>query len=292
MLEPSILASIPSQHRESENHLRRNSPRFSRCGKRSNVTQPTLSIGIAELERVVGALLFIRERRQVRLTKAGSQLLGIARTIEEDFQAAENVIGSITASVYPVNLGLLASLFTHLYSDIVKSGAIEGSLAIFEGSVTDIRKRLNQGKLDLALTLMRPDDPVQTSLALHQDDYMLMLPTTHPLAGRKIIHVNEIANETMIARRSCELLAETSRFFTQRGVRPLFGFKSTNDDRCMAMVKAGIGITTAPASLAREGVSAAKLAEYDYHRTIGLLFSREWLAVSRQHQWHRFEVVI
>ena len=279
MLEPSILASIPSQHRESENHLRRNSPRFSRCGKRSNVTQPTLSIGIAELERVVGALLFIRERRQVRLTKAGSQFLGIARSIEEDFQAAENVIGSITASVYPVNLGLLASLFTHLYSDIVKSGAIEGSLAIFEGSVTDIRKRLNQGKLDLALTLMRPDDPVQTSLALHQDDYMLMLPTTHPLAGRKIIHVNEIANETMIARRSCELLAETSRFFTQRGVRPLFGFKSTNDDRCMAMVKAGIGITTAPASLAREGVSAAKLAEYDYHRTIGLLFSREWLAI-------------
>lgn len=252
---------------------------ISRAARRINVTQPTLSIGIAELERVVGAPLFIRERRQVRLTQAGSQFLGIARTIEEDFQAAESVIGSITASVHPVNLGLLASLSTHLYSDIVQSGAIEGSLAIFEGSDPDIRKRLNQGKLDLALTLLRPDDPAQTSLALHQEDYVLMLPATHPLAGREIIHINEIATETMIARRSCELLAETSRFFTQRGVRPLFSFKSTNDDRCIEMVKAGIGITTAPASLAREGVSTAKLADYDYHRTIGLLFSSEWLAI-------------
>jgi DNA-binding transcriptional LysR family regulator len=83
----------------------------------------------------------------------------------------------------------------------------------------------------------------------------------------------------MIARRSCEWLRETSRFFTQRGVRPLFSFKSTNDDRCIVMVKAGIGITTAPASLARDGIVTAKLADYDYQRTIGLLFSSEWLAI-------------
>ena len=56
-------------------------------------------------------------------------------------------------------------------------------------------------------------------------------------------------------------------------------FKSTNDDRCIEMVKAGIGITTAPASLEREGVLSTKLADYDYHRAIGLLFSSEWLVI-------------
>lgn len=252
---------------------------ISRAARRINVTQPTLSTGIAELERLVGSPLFIRERRQVRLTDAGSQFLGVARTIEDDFQSAEMAIGSITASAQPVNFGLLASLPTRLYSDIVQSSAIAGAAAIFEGSDTDIRKRLGQGKLDLAITLLRPDDLLQTSKALYQEDYLLFLPAAHPMASKEVIHAAEIAAETMIARRSCELLHETSRFFTQRGVRPSFSFKSTNDDRCIEMVRAGIGITTAPASLARHGIVTAKLADYDYQRTIGLLFSSEWLAI-------------
>jgi DNA-binding transcriptional LysR family regulator len=252
---------------------------ISRAARRINVTQPTLSTGIAELERLVGSPLFIRERRQVRLTDAGSQFLGVARTIEDDFQSAEMAIGSITASAQPVNFGLLASLPTQLYSDIVQSSAIAGATAIFEGSDTDIRKRLGQGKLDLAITLLRPDDLLQTSKALYQEDYLLFLPAAHPMASKEVIHPAEIAAETMIARRSCELLRETSRFFTQRGIRPSFSFKSTNDDRCIEMVRAGIGITTAPASLARHGIVTAKLADYDYQRTIGLLFSSEWLAI-------------
>jgi DNA-binding transcriptional LysR family regulator len=67
-----------------------------------------------------------------------------------------------------------------------------------------------------------------------------------PPGGRATLDPAELASDTMIARRSCELLAETSRFFTQRGVRPRFLLRSANDDRCMAMVRAGMGVTTAP----------------------------------------------
>lgn len=41
------------------------------------------------------------------------------------------------------------------------------------------------------------------------------------------------------------------------------------------MVRAGMGVTTAPQSLAREGVKAVVLADYDFRRTIGLLAGRE-----------------
>jgi DNA-binding transcriptional LysR family regulator len=66
-------------------------------------------------------------------------------------------------------------------------------------------------------------------------------------------------------------LAETSRFFTQRGVRPPFFLRSANDDRCMEMVRIGMGITTAPQSLARPGIVAVPLAGYHFRRRIGLI---------------------
>lgn len=258
---------------------------FTRAAKRINVTQPTLSLGIAELERVIGEQLFIREKRQVRLTRAGSAFLSKARIIEQDFQSAENLIGLIEPTIRPLRIAILASLSTQSYYNIAKSYDAPEPLEIFEGSESEIRRRLGQRKIDVAITILKPEDQDQNSLSLFEERYCLLLPNSHPLADKEIIHSREIASETMIARRSCELLQETSRFFTQRGVRPFFSLKSANDDRCIQMVRAGIGITTAPASLARDGVVAVPLADYHYHRTIGLIFSPEWLALNgMEHQ--------
>jgi DNA-binding transcriptional LysR family regulator len=61
---------------------------FTAAARRINVTQPTVG-GIAELERLVGAPLFVRDRRNVRLTEAGNRLLAHARAIEREFRLAE-----------------------------------------------------------------------------------------------------------------------------------------------------------------------------------------------------------
>jgi DNA-binding transcriptional LysR family regulator len=97
----------------------------------------------------------------------------------------------------------------------------------------------------------------------------MMLPASHRLAGRATLDPAELASETMIARRSCELLAETSRFFTQRGVRPRL-LRSANDDRCMAMVRQH-GRDHGAGSLRCEGVVAVPLDGYDFRRRIGLI---------------------
>ena len=82
----------------------------------------------------------------------------------------------------------------------------------------------------------------------------------------------------MIARRSCEVLAETSRFFTERGVRPRFALRSPNDERALAMVRAGLGVTVAPRSLGRRGIAMAALEEFDLVRTVGIAFAPHWAA--------------
>jgi len=52
---------------------------FSRAAQQVNVAQPTLSVGIAKLEKALGVPLFERTNRRVHLTDAGAQLLAHAR---------------------------------------------------------------------------------------------------------------------------------------------------------------------------------------------------------------------
>src|SRR3546814_19230932 len=84
---------------------------ISKAAAQANVTQPTLSVGIGKLERLIGATLFHRTSRRVHLTEAGSRLLPHARRIEEDFNiAVRNAVGGTATSV--VRLGALSTIPT------------------------------------------------------------------------------------------------------------------------------------------------------------------------------------
>jgi DNA-binding transcriptional LysR family regulator len=82
----------------------------------------------------------------------------------------------------------------------------------------------------------------------------------------------ELAAETMIVRRHCEALSPTSRHFVDRGVRPHFTLRSTNDERVMQMVAAGLAITVMPVSYAWPGMAHVALKDFRERRVLGLLY--------------------
>ncbi len=77
----------------------------------------------------------------------------------------------------------------------------------------------------------------------------------------------------MIVRRHCELLSETSRFFTARGIRPFFPARTTSDDKALAYVRAGLGVTIMPDGFREAGVVRASLEDFDVRRDLGLVFA-------------------
>ena len=60
---------------------------FSRAAAQLNVSQPTLSLGIAKLENAVRGRLLVRNGHRVSLTADGARLLAHARPIESEFNA-------------------------------------------------------------------------------------------------------------------------------------------------------------------------------------------------------------
>ncbi|MGF7171729.1 DNA-binding transcriptional LysR family regulator [Sphingobium xanthum] len=248
---------------------------FSRAAALCNVSQPTLSVGVAKLEGQVGAPLFLRSSQRVELTAAGARFLVHARRIESEYNLAERVLAE-AEPVRRLRIGWLLSIPTDcLAAAVAGAGPDEGGMQveIIEGNERDLQGHLARGRIDLAVSLVRPGETRFAEESVVAEGYRLALPAGHRLAGAQSVAAEALAAETMIVRRHCEALAATSRHFTERGVRPFFAMRSTNDERVMAMVAAGLGLTVMPESYRRAGIAWPQLAGFDLQREIGFVFA-------------------
>lgn len=251
---------------------------FTRAAQQIRVTQPALSTGVADLERLVGAPLFIRNRRQIRLTEAGGRFLPIARDLERGFRTADS-FGRAEESDKPVlKLGTIRSVPGEFFQSIAALLARDFALEISENSDSELRAAIHGGRLNAAIAPLRSGERDPHVIALYEEPVVMFVGADHPLAGQGEVAPEQLAPETMIARRSCEFLDATSRFFTRHRVRPRFALRSDSDERCLRMVAAGVGITTAPVSLAIDGIVPIKVSGYEFRRELGLLFDPAWRA--------------
>jgi DNA-binding transcriptional LysR family regulator len=249
---------------------------FTQAALRIRVTQPALSTGIAELERLVGTPLFIRNRRQIRLTESGGRFLPIARDLERGFRAADGFGLDIETGSTEIKLGIIRSVsseFLHAIIAVLRPGF---TIELVENTDSELRSAIGSGRINMALLTLRPGERGAHVMPLYEEPLAMFVAADHPLEGRIEVGPEELAAETMIARRSCEFLDATSRFFTRHGVRPRFALRSDSDERCLRMVAAGIGITTAPVSLAIDGIVPLKVAGYDFRRELGLIVDPAW----------------
>ena len=248
---------------------------FSKAAKQLNVAQPSLSVGIRKLERLLGTPLFNRNSKRVQITDAGSRLAAHARRIENEFNLAEAAVANLKP-VRALRLGVLSTLPIGPVADslrVAKRSANLERLQLVPGNEQELLQRLRRGQLDVALTIVREDSERFAPETLFAEHYALAMPGDHPLADQKVIAPEDLADNTMIVRRHCEALPDTSRHFTEHGVRPFFAYRSTNDDQVLALVQAGLGITVMPASYSLKGVVRPLLAGFNLKRQIGFLYA-------------------
>lgn len=244
---------------------------FSRAAAHCHVSQPTLSIGIAKLERIAAARLLIRNNQRVELTAAGTRLMNHARRIEREFNLAEQMAAAQTSGA-PLRIGILNSIAGDILARAIAMAEITADSVIefLPGNERELLGRLGNGRVDLALTLLREGTDKHERVII-DEGYGIALSAAHPLADREEIAAEEVAFDAMIVRRHCEALSATSRYFVARGIRPHFTFRSTNDERVMQMVAAGLGLTVMPMSYRWPGMARAKLKDFGQRRKIGFL---------------------
>lgn len=251
---------------------------FTAAAAQTNVSQPTLSAGIAKLEREAGAKLFRRNSQRVELTEAGARFAVHARRIEREFNLAQASIDGL-APGGTLRLGVLNTIATAELAAFAALAAHEElAVELVEGNAAALSQHLSRGRIDLALTVAQ-GEPGAEMEPLRTESYVLALPAFHPLAGEAAIQGEALAGETMIVRRNCEALSETSRYFTRRGIRPFFALRTTNDDRALEMVAAGLGATVIPESHRHPGIASPALLGFGVTRTLALAWGDDTAAI-------------
>lgn len=243
---------------------------FTKAAAACLITQPTLSAGIKRLEDQLRVPLLVRSNRRVHLTAAGARFLPRAKAILHEVNMASAEIAA-AESANVLRLGVLQTISARLVAGLLRDFSAEYSdvrFDLFDGTEQELLNRLDERGLDLALSIRRVAD--DDSQPLFHEGYRLVLPATHRLAGESVITAENLARDAMIVRSRCEVLSETSRHFTDRNVRPPLVYRTAQDERALAMVGAGVGVTVMPDSYTAPDVAYARLLGFDLGRTVAL----------------------
>ncbi|MEU2036156.1 LysR family transcriptional regulator [Nocardia amamiensis] len=243
---------------------------FTRAAERCLVVQSALSHQIARLERELGAKLFERTSRRVRLTPAGAAFLPAAR---QCLDAAERVAAEVAAAVGEVRGRLAVGLIP-----TVAAVDIPGALRDFRqryphvrislrvGASEDLTAQVEQGAIDVAFlglpTTARPHGVAAHELA--RDRLVAVVAPDHPLADRPTVDLRTLSSEVFV-----DLPAGTAgriqsdQAFSAAGLDRDVAFEVTTADYIARLVRPGLAVAMLPSAYAPQldGVVTIEVAD-------------------------------
>jgi DNA-binding transcriptional LysR family regulator len=178
---------------------------FSRAAKRLNMAQPPLSVAIRQLEQEIGATLFHRSSREVRLTEAGEALLvGARRTLAE---AESAVTAAQRTAAGEVGLLRLAYNWTARFETLPALGqALRRERPDVELLTDEMRTylmpaALRMGTIDVALAVY--PDVVGELLyrTIRRERIVAVLSSSHPLADEEAIELAALTDDLVLFPR-------------------------------------------------------------------------------------------
>lgn len=237
---------------------------FSRAAEAAHVTQPTLSAGIQELERQLGAILIDRNRSGVILTAAGAEAAERAKII---LGQVEDLVRATAAAGEPLTgrfrLGIIPTVAPFLLPEAlprVRAAFPRLRLFLRENLTDRLIAELNAGELD-AVVIALPYATAGLEWAHVLDDELLAaLPAGHVLCARRRVAPEQLEGEELILLADGHCLRDQVLAACGAGAprfNPVSGFAASSLPTLAHMVGSGLGVSFIPAMAARSGLTEA-----------------------------------
>lgn len=170
---------------------------FGRTADRLRLTTARVSQSIRKQERLIGASLFDRTTRTVRLTPLGEQLHTELRAAYGQLRAAIEAATATARGATTLTLGVFGSQTYELVPliDRFRAGNPHCDLLFREVHFSDPFGALRAGQVDLQtcwLPVREPDLTVGPTVIT--DPFLLMLASTHPLAARTSVLLEDLGD--------------------------------------------------------------------------------------------------
>ena len=229
-----------------------------RAAARLNVAQPALSRQIRDLEDELGATLFDRQARRVRLSAIGALFLEDVRKILQDVDEAR-------ARVRRARQGQVGRLHIAFNSLSARHGLLSACLNYFRLKRPEVELKLtpmvaqNQiaalrsGAVDAGFLCFRPEEDQSLShIKLMVEDVVLAMPKKHPLAGKRRLRLQDLTNEPFVyfpRSHSPDMFDRVVQSCLSGGLSLRIVHEAVAEEVLLGLVSVGMGMTFVPASL-------------------------------------------
>ena len=229
---------------------------FSAAADALHLTQSAVSQQIAALEKEAGTRLLDRNHGHVRLTDPGAMLVSHATAVIARLDDAERELadiaglrgGKLRMVTFPTAgatlVAVAAPAFSQRYPDV--------ELQLGEAEPEQSIPRLRAGDFDIALAYdfnsvsFSEDNDVERHFLL-EERLQVALPVDHPLARRKSVRLEQLAEETWSCGTTPSSCRENVRqWCLAAGFEPQIGFETDDYQVMQSLVAAGMTVTLLP----------------------------------------------
>lgn len=249
---------------------------FTRAAEECNVTQPSLTRAIKQLEAELGGDLFRRERPAAQLTELGQRMHPLlkqcydaaigARSLASSFKGGE--IGALRiALTHSIDLSLL---IPHLNEIRRQFNQLE--FRFLRGTSREVGEFLKKGEAELGIAAEIDEawDRLDT-WPLFTEAFDLIVSRDNRLAGHDAIEPVDLRAEQLLGRSYCEHSTRISASLREHGIDVDHGHEISSERDLIELVEADFGIAMLPrTSPVPEGLKRTSIAGLDARRTVSL----------------------
>lgn len=255
---------------------------YTRAAEQLHVSQSNLSHAISELEEELGAKLFERKGRNIRLTKYGELFRPYVQKSIQDLETGIKTLkdyidpnaGTIVLAGFQSVAQFATDLMVRYQSE---TNRLEVQFKYSQEGWKSICDKLLEGSADLVVATKISDPRVEgTPIGVHR--LVVLAYEGHRLADRESVDLRELDGEKFISfDRSGELITRLWHIFDSLQVKPNVVTETPNDLIIYGLVAAHRGISVVPYPLggAPYGTKLIPISNEIAERTLYLQWNKE-----------------
>ncbi len=222
----------------------------TRAAATLDLSQPALTERLRALERQLGAELFVRTRRGVRLSEAGRAFVPHAEraiaAIDEGRRAVEQQRRGETGRLA---IGSAPAVSTYLLPPALRRfqrAHPSVHLSVRTGHSEEILDLVLRDEIELGLVRELHHSAVEAT-PLYDDELVLVVLPTHAFAARGRVRVDDLARENLVTfDRASSYNELTQALFREAGVAPRGVIELDNVEGAKRCVLRGLGVALLP----------------------------------------------
>jgi len=254
---------------------------FTRAAERLQISQPSISQQITQLEAVLRTPLFRRVGKRVFLTEAGANFrkgaAAVLRKLDDACRSVANIAGLVAGRV---DVGVIPALHFVWIPPVLGHMAHEYpgvTIGVQELASSGVETEIEAGRLDIGFGLMTHNSPSIRYEHLVSQPFALIVPSASDYAKRASVDLKELEGERLVLLPdSFDMRRAADAVLMHAKVHPRVAFEIDSIDAVLSSIVAAGVPTLLPAIVLQgrdmQGLRAIPLAGKTRHMEFGILW--------------------